>query len=266
MLRADMTIDDFNRGYPFDFNAVYQGYYEECKFTAFAYILGAFRLAGTDKEGAVHFFSSCEGSVWEEAPLIMNTPYGISSRPKAPVIKILGEERENQLYLVCEDGEIVILPDCPKCIHIRKYPISEGERVTSADFICGRISDNKEGQYGYIRLRLSSGAEIRIDPDELRQYRVAVSFAKMLISKGASVIDVRDEADYAWEESLGLPGMQNIPLDDLSGYLDKIRRDQILLFICRTGRKADQAAEYARKKGFYRAYSIGGTEKWAHLE
>lgn len=100
----------------------------------------------------------------------------------------------------------------------------------------------------------------------LRQFRIEVSFAKELISKGASVIDVRDENEYTGECATDFTGICNIPLETLSEYLQKIPKKKAMLFLCHTGRKADYAAEYARKNSFNKAYSIGGIEKWAHIE
>lgn len=117
-----------------------------------------------------------------------------------------------------------------------------------------------------IQLQLSNETELSINLGELRQFRVAVSFAKELVLKGASVIDVREGSEHTEDRIMDFPQIFRVPLEDLEEYLLEIPKNRAVLFLCRTGRRADFAVEYARKNGFIKAYSIGGIEKWAHLE
>ena len=70
-------------------------------------------------------------------------------------------------------------------------------------------------------------------------------------------------------EKLQEAGAELIAVDeteDIGELLSDKDKNHCLIFLCRTGRRADEAAEYARSHGFRQAYSAGGREEWAHVE
>ena len=107
-----MNVEDFNRKYEGFYPALHNGLYRETGSQNHF-------LAGIDKDGCPHLFWSLTGSEWEEKKLLFRSNFGSVRRPESEIIEILEEPDEGQIYLICAAGEIVILPDCPKCITMK---------------------------------------------------------------------------------------------------------------------------------------------------
>ena len=224
----------------YDFNEEYRGYYAPCRFTALCDAGGQILLAGLDDAGWPHLFLSLMGTAFEERPLVAASPVSPPKRLRGEIFRILYEEEENQYYLVCRNGEIAVMPDCPKCLRI----VSAGAAAfAEAELVTKQPAG---GQEAFLILTEEGGQTREIPLASLRQYRVSWSFAEKLVQSGALLVDVRDI--------------------DLGSFLQEQPRQQVLIFLCRTGHLADEAAEFARARGYYRAFSAGGTEDWAHVE
>ena len=78
---------------------------------------------------------------------------------------------------------------------------------------------------------------------------------------GHVLVDVRTQAEF---EEKHIPGAILLPVDDIEdGKLERLPdKDQIILLYCRTGRRAEDAAEYLAKKGYTNIYEIGGIIDW----
>ncbi len=76
-----------------------------------------------------------------------------------------------------------------------------------------------------------------------------------LISKGASLIDVREEEEL---ESGIIPGYVHMPLSDFDSYADQLPKDRPVVFYCRSGRRSLAAAELAREWTTQDLYSLAG--------
>jgi rhodanese-related sulfurtransferase len=73
-------------------------------------------------------------------------------------------------------------------------------------------------------------------------------------------IDVREPAEF---ESEKIPGTRSFPLSQLENLSDALDRTQPLLITCRTGGRAQKAAEKLRLKGFTQVEILeGGIEAW----
>ena len=77
------------------------------------------------------------------------------------------------------------------------------------------------------------------------------------IAKGALLIDVRSEGEYAQEH---LPGAVNIPVDALSGRLQEVGQDtaRAIVVYCRSGARSAAAAGALRRSGYTRVIDGGG--------
>lgn len=232
-----------------DFNALHKGYYPRCVFTALARAGGLFYLAGVDGEGRPHIFTSLLGGVWEERGLTAKHPLKGEVRATGKVLRILYDEVENQVFLLCGNGQLVTLPDCPKCLSILE--------LREKDVADGRIADRE------IVVRFADESEQRISLEKAVQYRVAASFMRELLLRGGVVVDVRTAQEYLQD---ALPGSVNVPLEELDTWLAGQEKKREVVFVCRTGALADVAVRYARRQGFARAYSMGGTNLFAHVE
>ena len=69
------------------------------------------------------------------------------------------------------------------------------------------------------------------------------------------LLDVRHPEELAVEQ---LPGVVNIPIDELRGRLDELPRDREILVICRSGQRAYYATRILVQNGFTARTVAGG--------
>lgn len=81
---------------------------------------------------------------------------------------------------------------------------------------------------------------------------------KTLISNGAMIVDVRTPAEYKGGHA---KGSINIPLDQLSGNLKKIKKDKPVIVCCASGMRSGSAKKMLEAQGF-EAYNAG---PWTNL-
>jgi phage shock protein E len=76
-----------------------------------------------------------------------------------------------------------------------------------------------------------------------------------LISTGATILDVRSRGEYS---SGHAKGSINIPLDQLSGYLKKIKsKEHPLITCCASGMRSASAKTFLKRQGFTNVYNAG---------
>ena len=79
-------------------------------------------------------------------------------------------------------------------------------------------------------------------------------------NKEAVIIDVRTPGEY---RDGHIPGVVNIPLDELEKRMGEIPKDKKTVLICRTGSRSAQGTRLLRSKGFNNVYnSTGGMSTW----
>lgn len=80
------------------------------------------------------------------------------------------------------------------------------------------------------------------------------------------MIDVRQPDEYTGE--LGhVPGSELMVLDTLPDHLEKLPKDQSVVFICRSGQRSAKATAYAQMNGFKHVYNMqGGMLLWNNLQ
>ncbi|MCM1220044.1 MAG: rhodanese-like domain-containing protein [Lachnospiraceae bacterium] len=232
----------------YDFNSSYAGYYPACCFTALGAGGGLFYAAGIDSSGFPHLFSSLSGGVWEEHGLAARTPFGSQTQARGRIVSILYAESARQVLLVTDAGQVVTLPDCPKCIQIRDIPGCPASARLQEDMLEINLADGTSTKI-YLRIFL--------------QYRVSWSYASELVQSGGKIIDLRTPEEFA---SGTLDGSVNVPFGLLADWLRGQKKDSVLLFLCRMGTLADEAADFARSDGWEKAYSMGGLDVFGHVE
>jgi rhodanese-related sulfurtransferase len=229
----------------FDFNTLYRGYYENCKFSAIAYYGDAYYIAGYDHNGNAHLFCSFEGNVWEEKGLHMTSfRYG-EERAGGIVLSILYNAHMDQVVLICDSGQIVILPDCPKCVRIIRL---------KAAARYARECHNR------IEITLENGEVQVFRFDQVSHYRASPSFLREIRDDRTVVVDLRAKEELAEGAS---DNSIHIPEDKVYDWLQEQDHDLKIFFVCRWGIRADWMAQYARKQGFRYAYSLGGVKELA---
>lgn len=72
-------------------------------------------------------------------------------------------------------------------------------------------------------------------------------------NKQAVIIDVRTQAEY---QEGHIPGVANIPLDQLESRMNEIPKDQKVLIICRSGKRSGQGTNLLRGKGFDNVFNV----------
>lgn len=83
---------------------------------------------------------------------------------------------------------------------------------------------------------------------------------KELVKKGAQIIDVRTPEEYA----LGhIDGSINIPLNELTGRLSKIKKNVPVITCCASGIRSSSAKSTLLSLGFTEIYNGGG---WMSLK
>ena len=229
------------------FNENYQGYYPACRFTAIAGGEGMFYAAGTDGDGGPHLFTSLMGGVWNEIPLIDGQT---GQTPGAEVVSILFEEESAQAYLICGDGNFVTVPDCARCIRVRRA----AEAVVKEAFFAD----------GDVTLVCADGGRIKIPAAAARQYRASADFlAKLFSGRGGYLLDFREDAaadqlpePLSRQAAARILTYRTVPFAGFKRLLSDIPDTEPVAFVCLSGALADEAAVYARKRGYRRAYAL----------
>lgn len=106
-------------------------------------------------------------------------------------------------------------------------------------------------------IRKSSNEEI-----EEKTFKQTISNEEILdrASNGGMILDVREEAEYAFGH---IEGSKSIPLGELEDRLNELDKDQEILVICRTGTRSDLAAQQLAEKGFMKVVNVlPGMSSW----
>ncbi len=84
--------------------------------------------------------------------------------------------------------------------------------------------------------------------------------AHRLVEKGAVLLDVRSEEEFAQGH---LPGAVNIPAFQLPGRLDEVgmKSRQVVVY-CASGERSAWAAKLMRANGFRHVYNLGAMSRW----
>jgi rhodanese-related sulfurtransferase len=83
--------------------------------------------------------------------------------------------------------------------------------------------------------------------------------AERLERGGVQLVDVREPEEY---EAGRIAGGRLVPLAELSGQAQTLRRDEPIVFYCRSGARSAMAAEAFRQAGFDAHNMTGGLLDW----
>ncbi|HRV52074.1 MAG: Thiosulfate sulfurtransferase PspE precursor [Bacteroidetes bacterium ADurb.Bin141] len=83
---------------------------------------------------------------------------------------------------------------------------------------------------------------------------------KELVQSGAQIIDVRTKQEF---QGGHIKGSVNIPLQNLSNNLSKIKKDKPVITCCASGMRSASAKSILTSKGFNEVYNGGG---WMSLQ
>ncbi len=85
---------------------------------------------------------------------------------------------------------------------------------------------------------------------------IDVAQMEALISKGALLVDVREDEELSTEGKI--PGMIHMPLSTFEEFEDGLDKKRAVVFYCRSGRRSLKAAEIAETWTDQPLYSLRG--------
>ena len=86
-----------------------------------------------------------------------------------------------------------------------------------------------------------------------------VNYAE-LIKQGAIIVDVRSPAEYKQGH---VKKSMNIPLNELSSHISKLKKDTVIITCCASGMRSASAKSILKSNGFTTVYNGGG---WRGLQ
>lgn len=79
-------------------------------------------------------------------------------------------------------------------------------------------------------------------------------------ANGGCILDVREEAEYAFGH---IEGSKSIPMGELDARINELDKNQEIYVICRTGKRSDLVAQKLAKSGFTKVYNVlPGMTNW----
>ena len=100
------------------------------------------------------------------------------------------------------------------------------------------------------------------EESEEKAFQQTISMEEMInrASSGGLILDVREEAEYAFGH---IHGSLSIPMGELENRIIELEKDKEIFVICRTGTRSDLAAQKLDEKGFTKVYNvIPGLSSW----
>ena len=241
---------------PVDFNGLYSGYYTSCRFTALCATDKDFVAAGISEDGMPAAYRSLLGGVWDKISLMAVSPVNGCIQVFGCPVALLWDNDTRQLFMLCDNGTLVTIPDCPKCIRICHMT---DQAVTDA-----KLTE------GYIQAELADQSQIRLPVQEAAQFRVSFSYARLCLNRdGGWLADLsigKTEQDDTVDRICSSNQYIHLEIEAVGDWLKSLSRDQFVAFICDFGVQADEAAAYARAHGFSKAVSLGGWRPLMHTQ
>ena len=126
----------------------------------------------------------------------------------------------------------------------------------------GRIQDDQNCELvcGLIQPYSDQATSVDLLPEELAEY-----FQQ---HQDTLVFDVREPHEYRFQQDWSGMGLshppENLPLTRFSGFLQSLLNDpaqdkeQVMIFVCRSGNRSCKAAEVLRRLGFHNAWHVAG--------
>lgn len=81
-----------------------------------------------------------------------------------------------------------------------------------------------------------------------------------LVKQGAVILDVRSPGEYKQGH---IKGSINAPLNDLSRYIPKLKKDATIITCCASGMRSASAKSILKSSGFAQVHNGGG---WSSLQ
>ena len=99
----------------FDYNKEYAGYNKPCSFKEVLITRNRIAIIGQHEDGSPVVLFSSLGSVWTERSVNYTDEHGMIKWVTNHPNDICYDAARDQFFLVCNNGEVLILPSCTKC-------------------------------------------------------------------------------------------------------------------------------------------------------
>ncbi len=190
-------------------------------------------------DGTTKVIKSVAGTVWTD-----NTPDYFADSEIDPssltYLKIF--PLSDQSFLISTDGTLVTLTSCVKCTSAKKVVDFEVRDAVLNGTMLNIIGENESHE---------------INLSEMRQTNIQKDAAFELVSNGAYLVDVRDEADF---NSGSINGAINVPLDTFEEWISSKSKDETFILFCQKGVKSEKALEIALENGYEKSYLAGSID------
>jgi rhodanese-related sulfurtransferase len=98
------------------------------------------------------------------------------------------------------------------------------------------------------------------DDQKLEEGQLGVDRArKVIATKGATALDLRDQDDFAESH---IAGAVNVSEDELDSHLEDVSKDDPVIVVCADGDRSSDVAESLREQGYEAASIKGGMRAW----
>ncbi|TVR31832.1 MAG: rhodanese-like domain-containing protein [Balneolaceae bacterium] len=85
--------------------------------------------------------------------------------------------------------------------------------------------------------------------------------SKIENSEPFTLLDVREAHEYFMSD---IEGTTRIPMDELKGRLNELKKDEEIIVMCRSGNRSGIAAKMLLENGYKKAFNLkGGINEWA---
>lgn len=88
---------------------------------------------------------------------------------------------------------------------------------------------------------------------------VDVTAAQRLLSDGALLLDVREDAEF---EAGHAPGARHVPLASVPDVVDDLPREGVIVCVCRSGQRSARAGAFLLEQGLHAVNLEGGMTAW----
>ena len=150
---------------------------------------------------------------------------------------------KDRLYAGCDNGLVIVFTDCEKCYKLKKVSDIDIKEMSIVD----GVMYAGDGQ-----------TDIEVNMSDIGGDSIEVDEARVLMSGGAVLIDVRSEAEFAEQP---IEDAVNIPMDRLEEGLAAYDTNTVLVFGCASGVRSAKATQMAAQFGFTNVYNLGSINK-----
>jgi hypothetical protein len=126
----------------FDFNKVYDGYYNACSFEKVLVTPNQIAVIGKNVDGAPVLFFSSAGNVWSERTLTYTDEQGFNAKLSEIPNDIYYDSLKDQFILLCSNGIIMTIPSCSHCNKLYKITDKNLRGISGNEHAVILVGDN----------------------------------------------------------------------------------------------------------------------------